>query len=179
MSDTDRPPSKPEFPSMPLDAVIEASSDLADGKLRRALVLLVTKIDKGFSSILFYMRSIRERVALVARQQEEQENRLRAIEDQFAALTAKREMTAALDEARERENTARHQLAKVQGEARAREKLEAKEEKVAERTHEWKQLGMKWKIAAITAVAGILTAIATGTFKVAEALIKIVTDGGE
>lgn len=164
---------------MPLDAVIEASTDLADSKLRRALVLLVTKIDKGFSSILFYMRSIRERVALVARQQEEHESRLRTIEDQFSALRAQREADAAVDEARERENTARNQLAKAQGEAKAREKQEEKEEKVAERAHEWKQLSVKWKIAVLTAIAGILTAIATGTFKVVEALIKAMTGGGE
>lgn len=166
---SDPPHSKPELPAMPLDAVLEASAELAaHSKLRNALVLLVTKIDKGFASILFYMRSIRERVSMLARQQEGHELRIRQLEDELAALKSWRDSDAKVEAARERENTARHELAAARGEAKALEKVEAKEERRARRQDEWNALDNKWKIAIAGGVLTLLTALTTGTLKLIE-----------
>ncbi len=171
-------PSRPDLPALPLDSVLEASSEIDDDRLRRALVMLVSKIDKGFSAMLFYMRNVRERVATLARDKDSLEERLRKVEDELATLRAQREAAADVYAAREAENTAKHRLAAIQGEAKAREKADAKAEKDEERQDEWKQLNLRWKIAIIAGVAGFLTAVATGTFKVIEVLIPFIFGGG-
>lgn len=164
--------SKPEFPSMPLEQVMDAADELPQGsKLHRALVLLVTKVDRGFASILYYMRSLKGHASSNGKLIDDHEVRIRTLEQVVSELQTWRNADQRLDEARDRENSAKHELAVLKGRTEIEEK---------ERVDRWKELDKKWKIAIVAGACTVLAALVTGLFKLAELVIPLLfgSDGG-
>lgn len=127
-----------KMPSIPLQQVIEASQDLP-APFRIAITLLCTKIDKGFSSILFFMR----RVIELDRQREDDHaelvERIEELEDQVKTLVAAARsevsepetssLVAEVAEMRDREITTSTKLAEVHAQLKAGEFADAAVEK--------------------------------------------------
>lgn len=131
--------------------MVDAAEDLgAKSKLRKALIVLAQKVDKGFSGILYFLTSLRQNVSGLAKTQTEHAKEIATLKEQIQALQQWRSNTEGRDAAME--HTGRHDIAKVL----ARDEIVTKEK---EKEHEWRKASVPVKVAAITGFFGLLAGI--------------------
>lgn len=115
------------MPSIPLRELIKASEGLP-AAFQSAVILLCTKIDKGFASIYFFMRSVNSENKASEERYRSLLSRVEALEtrEKNQALSEKEaqkdeRVEELVKEVKQREITARQDLAQVQLEVRAQE----------------------------------------------------------
>ena len=147
---------RPNMPSVPLESMLEAADELGPrSKLRVALVLLVQKIDKGFSAMLFFMNTARDAQKKLGEEVAE----LRKEVSDLRKLMADR--TAA-------DNTASHKLAKLEGLREAEDRIAAQTIDREKMTLEWKKASVPLKVAFVgggLAIAKVLIEAVAALFK--------------
>jgi uncharacterized protein involved in exopolysaccharide biosynthesis len=145
-------PKAPQPPSISVTEIVDAADDLGPrSKLRKALIVLAQKIDKGFGAVHLFLTMMRQNVSGMAKTQAEHTKALEDIKDQLKALQNWR----AHLEGREKEAgdpTGRHEIAKVL----ARDEI-IQEKKKEE--HEWRKASVPIKTAVVSGIFASIAAV--------------------
>lgn len=145
MSERDTPtPGTPKLPSISATDILDAQDH---SKLRRALVVLTMKIDKGFAGIHFFMVETRRTISTLAKDKEKDAQQLAGLAEQVRTLM---EWKARQDG--QAEVTGRHDIAKVV----ARDELQQEERK---KQHEWRKASVPVKVAVISGFFGVVAGL--------------------
>lgn len=154
----------PFVPSqMPLEDVLEAGEELGpNSKLKRVLVLLVTKIDRGFAGLVAFVHHVKGELSALKTENSSLRDRLNVAESQIATLMAQEQDRR--NTARAAEASVKIELARMKGADDAAEKAELQRRHQDGHKLEWAKLNNTARVAliggAVTILGGIIAAVA-------------------
>lgn len=138
---------RPIVSKFPIDEVIEAAEEFGPkSKLRRTLILLVTKIDSGFSAMLTFLATVRSKSDEHGRSIEELKSEIAVLKSDLSTLRARGA----------EENTARIELARAQGARDEQSRLVERGDKDRQHQLEWAKMTTGARVSVIVAALTFL-----------------------